>query len=424
MLTLSEREMIFKLSEGGVKPAQIARQLNRSIGAILKYKVLYERSTEGPPNIEMISEKITPFQEYIGQYWKLQKWNVSKLFEEIKLCGYQGTYALLNEYVHTWLAPKEKKYKRCVRVETKPGEQAQVDWGSFGEVRIGDRMERLYAFVYVLSYSRAAYVEFVVRQNQQTLQNCHIRAFKKLGIPEKIRYDNMKTVVIKREKLLDGTKRIHLNAAFKDFASYYGFEIDPCPPYWPRSKGKVEAGVKYVKSNFAQGKSFKRTFKNLDELQSRAETWQGHANNRIHRTTKVKPSERWLEEKPFLKFPGNLPDYITAPLLDRWSTKDGVVQYHSNIYSVPTPYSKKLLSIKEVSEHGLPILEIYYRHRLVAKHSVYPGRNKWIVNDEHIVGPPRQTPLPDGPMKKVKVDKIPDIQVSIRELDYYNVFNF
>src|SRR5204862_98653 len=107
---------------------------------------------------------------------------------------------------------------------------------------------------------------FVVRQNQQTLQACHIHAFEKIGIPQIILYDNMKTVVLGRKKLADGSKKIQYNPAFLDFARYYGFEVKACPPYWPRAKGKVESGVKYLKNNFMVGESFGKTFKSLDEL--------------------------------------------------------------------------------------------------------------------------------------------------------------
>ena len=41
------------------------------------------------------------------------------------------------------------------RVVTLPGESAQVDWGTFGKVRIGQGTRTVSGFVMVLGYSRA-----------------------------------------------------------------------------------------------------------------------------------------------------------------------------------------------------------------------------------------------------------------------------
>ncbi len=41
-----------------------------------------------------------------------------------------------------------------MRSETEPGQQAQVDWSSFGYISLDGRQQRLYAFVMRLGYSR------------------------------------------------------------------------------------------------------------------------------------------------------------------------------------------------------------------------------------------------------------------------------
>jgi len=46
-----------------------------------------------------------------------------------------------------------------------PGECAQVDWGSFGSVAVGNTCRRLSFFVMVLCYSRMLYLEFTVSQS-------------------------------------------------------------------------------------------------------------------------------------------------------------------------------------------------------------------------------------------------------------------
>lgn len=84
---------------------------------------------------------------------------------------------------------------------------------------------RVYAFVMVLSYSRAMHVEFVERQDVSTLIRCHIHALQYFcGVPEHILYDNLKPVVLSRD---DGGRPV-CNEKFLDFAPSAGFEPRVC----------------------------------------------------------------------------------------------------------------------------------------------------------------------------------------------------
>jgi len=420
MLTKEEQRQLYNFAETGLSASQIAKKIGRSPGTILKYKRLKKDPQQEDWIHPKIPANIEPYSKFINQFWKLKKRNVSQLFREMEAQGYTGSYATLNTYVNSVHGPKKKNYKRSIRVETGAGEQAQVDWGSFGRLDVNGRKEKLYAFVYVLSYSRMMYVEFVARQNQPTLQQCHINAFEALGIPKAIRYDNMKTVILKQEKLPDGTKKMHWNPSFKDFALYYGFTLEMCPPYWPRAKGKVEAGVKYLRNSFAEGSSFKKNTKDLKELNKQVGVWlKNMANSRTHGTTKQKPEDLWLEEKPFLKFPTNLPQYQSTPLLERRASKDGIVQYKANAYSVPTPFCRKKVAIREAWEHGLPYIEIYYCNKLIAKHQLYRGRGKWIIKDEHVVQEKKKTGARQNKRKESTALEVAD-PIVLRDLGYYN----
>ncbi|CAN5578437.1 hypothetical protein BH09MYX1_BH09MYX1_55340 [soil metagenome] len=50
--------------------------------------------------------------------------------------------------------------KAYARVETDAGEQAQVDWGHFGQMRVRTPTRPLSCFAIVLSWSRALYTDF------------------------------------------------------------------------------------------------------------------------------------------------------------------------------------------------------------------------------------------------------------------------
>jgi transposase len=429
MLTPGQQEAIQKLLQSEKSVSHVAKQLGFSPATVLRYRNLWNQSNEVQVSPGSVPEKIVAFQGYIERRLKEKRQNITSLFQDLREKGYEGSYSLLYSYIKSTAAFKVKNYKPAVRVETEPGEQAQVDWGSFGKIRIGDRLEKLYAFVYVLSYSRVVYVEFVIRQNLHTLQNCHIRAFDRLGIPNKIRYDNMKTVILGRKKLSDGTQKLNLNPAFKDFAAYYGFEPELCPPYWPRAKGKVEAGVKYLRNNFVQGESFRKDLTTLDDLNRRIEQWlKTRANSRMHGTTREKPEERWVKEKPFLRFPDGLPIYNTTPLVTRWSTKDRQVQYKTNSYSVPKEFAQKNLTLRETSDHGLAHLEIYYKNQLIARHELHLGQGKWVIDDRHMVDPPTSPEVKQEERTEELTERtrpnLPEVQVMVRDLNYYDVSKY
>ena len=56
----------------------------------------------------------------------------------------------------------------------KPGEQAQVDWGCFGSIQIGQAKRLLSCFVMVLSFSRALFARFVLDQTLESFLRCHL----------------------------------------------------------------------------------------------------------------------------------------------------------------------------------------------------------------------------------------------------------
>ena len=120
----------------------------------------------------------------------------------------------------------------------------QVDWVEF---RKGSHP--LYAFCATLGYSRASYVEFVIDMKVGTLIDCHQKAFFALGgVPRRILYDNMKTVVLERD--VDGPGEHRYHAGFLDYAGHCGFVIKLCRPYRARTKGKVERFNGYLRRSF------------------------------------------------------------------------------------------------------------------------------------------------------------------------------
>lgn len=424
MIKQREIEQIKMLYNSDISPLEIAKTIGKSPGTIYKYINLIKNTTLDSVfgnKKESISPKITPFIEKIDQKIRQGVSNRYKIFQEIRADGYLGSYPLLNSYINTQIEKIfEKNTKIYKRVETNPGEQAQVDWGHFGNINIDSKDVKLYVFIYTLSYSRAMYAEFTTSQRQNILQNCHINAFRSLGIPKKIRYDNMKTVVISRTKLSSGKHNIVYNFDFSNFARYYKFELDVCPPYYPRSKGKVEAGVKYIRYNFMQGEKSGKTFKSLGEINEKLSYWlKNYANNRIHSTTKEKPSERWEKEKPSLSFIENYPEYKNYITQSRYSSASSMVTYKKSAYWVPEKYARKKIDIVEEHTSGRTRLIFYYKGLKIVEHLMTDKHGDWILPDRS--GKNKETGKKITE-KKLQQNPLYSIEVEVRSANYYDQF--
>jgi len=253
-----------------------------------------------------------------------------------------------------------------VRIETPPGQQAQVD---FGYARLmydpaTKRQRRSWAFIMTLSYSRHRFVRFVFRMDAPAWIDCHIRAFQHFdGVPATIVLDNLKPGVIKPD-IYDPT----LNRAYADLERHYGFVADPAKVRSPRMKGKVERLVPVVRQHLLAG----RCFRDIAEANHRALSWvRNEIGQEIHGTTKRRPYPVFLEEeKPSLK---PLPAVaFEIPLWKECSVHpDHHVVFDRAYYSLPTRYIGNKVWVRGTQK----LVRIFYRHELIKTHrrARYPG---------------------------------------------------
>lgn len=107
--------------------------------------------------------------------------------------------------------------------------------------------------VFVLSYSRLLYVAASLRPiDTAALIRMHDAAFRSFGgFPQECVYDQTRLVVS-----AETFRELALNERFARYATTVGFRIRACEGDDPESKGKVEAGVKYVKQDALYGETF------------------------------------------------------------------------------------------------------------------------------------------------------------------------
>lgn len=287
------------LRKHGFSLRRIAAEVGCAVNTVRSHlttgvKPKYERQKQRPTKLSAHEDYLRERQAAAQPLWI----PATVLQREISAQGYQGGMSQLRRFLRG-LRPTLPA-DPVVRFETAAGEQMQVDWVEFRKGR-----DPLYGFCATLGYSRASYVEFVTNMKVGTLIGCHQNAFIALGgVPRRILYDNMKTVVIERD--VDGHGEHRYHAGFLDYAKHCGFVIKLCRPYRARTKGKVERFNGYLRRSFyvPLAAKLKQAGLQLDTVTANAEVshWLKEvANVRIHGTTQIKPSERLREEQAKLQ---------------------------------------------------------------------------------------------------------------------------
>ena len=287
--------------------------------------------------------------------------------------AFAGGYGSVYRFVRR-LEPRTPE--AFVRVETDPGDEAQVDFGYAGvmhDPRSGVR-RKAWAFVMTLSFSRHSYVEFVFDQEVGTWLRCHRRAFEWFGgVPHRVVVDNLKAAIVKAV-LYDPV----VQHAYRECAEHYGFLISPCRPRTPQHKGKVEqGGVHYVARNFLAG----RAFRDIDEANERALVWCVEtAGRRIHGTTKEVPLARFDDVERALLRPLPPAPYALATWKQAKLHPDCHVVFDHAFYSAPHRLIGQRLWLRAADTS----LQIFHEHLLVASHPRAARRGQRITHPDHL----------------------------------------
>ncbi len=309
---------------------------------------------------------LDPYRQTIDDYLAEDNYQATWLLERIKNMGYSGSYETLRDYVRS---VKERRSRLAyTRFETEPGLQAQMDWGEFQVANPDGSTTTKYMFLMVLGYSRAMYVEFVEQCTLETFMDCHIRGFHYFqGVPTEILYDNMKQVVVGRNK-----GKAVFNEEFIHFAHHYSFSPKACPPYSPWVKGKAERPMEYVRQRFWRG----YTYTTLEKLNKDVLSWLDEtANTRQHGTHRQPVNQRWQQEIEFLT-PLLHKDYDTSIKVFRKVYKDCQISYDGNRYLVPHHMVGKKVMLKIKHQR----IAIYDDNILLVSYQQAQGKHELIGN--------------------------------------------
>ena len=177
----------------GLHPSQIAQSLALDPRTVA-YWIAQERFRPRKPSPR--PSKLDPFKPQIVQMLEKYPYSAAQVLQRLREQGFDGGYSIVKAYVRKVRPTRQPAF---LQLAFAPGECAQVDWGSFGSVRVGQTTRRLSFFVMVLCYSRLMYVEFTVSQTMEHFLAGHQHAFEAFGgVPQKVMVDNLKSAVLRR----------------------------------------------------------------------------------------------------------------------------------------------------------------------------------------------------------------------------------
>ena len=341
---------IVALFRGGASMRRIARSLGISPRSVSKALAQVEqaRGTGPPPRPKAARGSLLDAYEpaLVDLLARYPDITVQRIHEELRRLGYAGGYTILSQRVRR-LRPRPV-VAPVRRFETAPGEQAQMDYSTYDLDFSAEGRRRVYAFSYVLGYSRRQYLHFVEAQDFATTVREHIRGFEHLGgVAATCLYDNMKVVV----SGYDGDDPVY-NPRFLAFAAHYGFRPVACRPRRPQTKGKVERPFGYVETSLLGG----RTFRGLEHLNETTVWWLSEvADVRIHRQTQARPLDRHAQEQPHL-IPLPARPFDAAEVVYRTVDAEGFVVYRQNFYAAPWRLIGQNVAVR-VRENGLTIYD-------------------------------------------------------------------
>jgi transposase len=309
-------------------------------------------------------------RDTLAQYPRLR---ATRLFEMVRSRGYTGSVVQLRRIVRTIRpAAAPTVYRRLV---TLPAEEAQIDWGAFGAIRIGHGVRPLSGFVMVLSYSRAVFALFTLDQTLESFLHGHVEALQAFqGSARTLVYDNLRSAVLERA----GTA-IRFHPRLLELAGHYHFAPRPCTPYRANEKGKVERQIQYLRHAFFAA----RAFADVDDLNAQFRRWRDEvAHQRPHPEQRDRTvADVFLDEQPrLLPLPAH--PFETEVMRTVTSGKTPYVRFDRNVYSIPHTHVRRPLTLLA----SATTVRVVAGAEEIARHARSYDTGQTIEDEAHLAG--------------------------------------
>lgn len=345
-LTMAKQTTIRTLHQSGHSNREIAALVGVHRETVGKYVVAGEQRGDSIPAKPDHRDTGTqngpqnhcePFREIILEKLE-QGLQGTRIYQDLRDDhGFTASYSSVRRFLQRL---RKSKVIPVRRLETAPGEEAQVDFGTGAwVVDANGRKRRPWMFRTVLSHSRKGYSEVVWRQTTDNFLACLENAIRYFGgAPKRLVIDNLKAAVAKADWY---DPEVH--PKLQSFAQHYGTVILPTKPYKPEHKGKVESGVKYTKNNALKG----RVFESLAAQNEFLLNWeQTVADTRIHGTTKKQVSQLFEVNERGMLLPLPSDRFPCFQEGRRSVNRDGHLEVDKAYYSAPPEYVGRRLWVR------------------------------------------------------------------------------
>lgn len=276
-----------------------------------------------------------------------------------------------------------------VRVETAPGDQLQIDFGQ-KRLWIAGASVRVFLLVAVLSYSRRLFVKAFLNERGDDWREGIAGAFAHFdGVPRTLLGDNARALVLGRDR---ATGTVSFHPGYVAFCRDWDVQPRACAPYRARTKGKTEAGVKYVKRNALADQAFD----SFGALEQHLAEWMTIADQRCHGTTREAPIVRFeRDERAALRALPHRALPRRTQRLRRRVALDAFVDVDTVRYSVPPRLVRDHVEVVIEEQrvrifHGTELVATHTRSAEPFSHVVdvahYAGLWRSALDDRHVPG--------------------------------------
>lgn len=327
-------QRVYKQTESKRATAKILKISRNTVKRLLELKE--------PPKYQRTkySSKIDGYKELIIE-WRCEPYlfNGTRIFRELKKKGYTGSIGPIYRFLRKISEDIDGHIskKATVRHESPPGDQAQFDWTEYNVI-VGERYQKVYCFSMILAACRKKAICFSLRVDAEAIYEAIQELYDDLGgVTLELLIDNPKALVIENNPKSEVEVRYNPQALL--VAKHLGTELNACPCFWPRKKGKVERPFNYIEEQFIKGNKFAT----MEELNHRGKKFVAEWCDEKHTTTKRIPNEHFILEEIQTLLPLPSSHYKMKPLVKRKISPDSLVSIDGNKYSVPVKYADKTM---------------------------------------------------------------------------------
>jgi transposase len=289
MLAPDEVAAMVQLHKFGWGTKRIAGELGCSRNTVKRYLAAGGWAAIRPPQRK---RRLDGFEEWLAQRFRQHRGNCDVVRQDLlREHGVRVSLRTVERAVAPLRQALQAEARACVRFETPPGQQLQIDFGGT-TVSIGGEPVRVHLFVATLGYSRRPFVRAFRHERQTAWFDGLESAFRHFdGVPREVVFDNARALDDYHDA---ATREVRFNERLHAFARYWRFHPHACAPYRARTKGKDERGVGYVKRNAIAG----HDFISWAALEGHLDWWMREiADQRVHGTTGEVPLARFQREE-------------------------------------------------------------------------------------------------------------------------------